>query len=60
MAEINVPACPIPTQNTKFVMYVAQPDRDAQPGDPHAGLDLVDPDPQRGQDPLPRSVTMTR
>ena len=25
MAEIRVPACPIPTQNTKFVMSKAQP-----------------------------------
>src|ERR1700746_3611837 len=25
MAEINVPACPMPTQNTKFVMSKAHP-----------------------------------
>ena len=41
MAEISVPAWPIPIQNTKFVMSNAQPTRVVQAPHADAGRDLV-------------------
>ena len=63
-AEINVPAWPMPTQNTKFVMSKRPADRLVQPPRADAGRDLVpdrhDADEQRGERHAERRSTTSR